>query len=85
METIKTAVVVVLLLAVLYGVFVVLNKPDLTPPPEAAGWNGETEAMLDVELGAPGTTDGLRSLASDNPAGQSGQPTLAPRCPWHRS
>lgn len=78
METIKTAVVVVLLLAVLYGVFVVLNKPDLTPPPEAAGWNGETEAMLDVELGAPGTTDGLRSLASDHPAGQSGQPTLAP-------
>lgn len=59
METIKTAVVVVLLLAVLYGVFVVLNKPDLTPPPEIAGWNGETAAMLDVDLGAPGTSDGL--------------------------
>lgn len=40
METIKTAVVVVLLLAVLYGVWVVLNRPDLgstepvwDPPP----------------------------------------------------
>ena len=30
-DTLKTAVVVVLLLAVLYGVYVVLNKPEQFP------------------------------------------------------
>ena len=50
METIKTAFVVVLLLAVLYGVYVVLNKPDLEPPRELA-WNAPATAPPQVDLG----------------------------------
>jgi lipoprotein-anchoring transpeptidase ErfK/SrfK len=57
-ETIKTAFVVLLLLAVLYGVYVVLNKPELTPPPDVA-W--ENEAAPQVEIGAPGDVDGPAS------------------------
>ncbi len=60
METIKTAVVVVLLLAVLYGVFVVLNKPDLATPPELADWNEGNAATLDVDLGTANEADGLQ-------------------------
>lgn len=80
METIKTAVVVVLLLAVLYGVFVVLNKPDLTPPPGVADWNTDSEGMLDVELGVPSGSEGPQSLAVNVPAEPLNPPTptLAP-------
>lgn len=53
METVKTALVVVLLLAVLYGVYVVLNKPDFPMPPELA-WQQETTGPLEVETGMPG-------------------------------
>ena len=77
METIKTAVVVVLLLAVLYGVFVVLNKPDLTPPPELADWLDDAAAPLDVEFGEPSTADGSHLATPDRPAEQRGQPALA--------
>jgi LysM repeat protein len=50
METLKTALVVVLLLAVLYGVFVVLNKPDLGQPPEMA-WLASETSPPEVEYG----------------------------------
>jgi LysM repeat protein len=50
METLKTALVVVLLLAVLYGVFVVLNKPDLGHPPEMA-WLAQEASPPEVEYG----------------------------------
>jgi hypothetical protein len=50
METLKTALVVVLLLAVLYGVFVVLNKPDLGHPPEMA-WLASEASPPEVEFG----------------------------------
>jgi LysM repeat protein len=53
-ETIKTAIVVVLLLAVLYGVYVVLNKPELAPPPEVA-WQQDTIQAPEVELGSAPT------------------------------
>ena len=77
METIKTAVVVVLLLAVLYGVYVVLNKPELAPPPEVAGWNAETAVPPQVETGVPKPLDGLRPVPLDAQAANGGQPTLA--------
>jgi len=51
-ETIKTAVVVVLLLAVLYGVYVVLNRPDLGSSPEVA-WDPTSTAPPVVEEGTP--------------------------------
>jgi LysM repeat protein len=50
METVKTALVVVLLLAVLYGVFVVLNKPDQGQPPEVA-WQTLATTPPQVEFG----------------------------------
>ncbi|MCL4204561.1 MAG: LysM peptidoglycan-binding domain-containing protein [Pirellulaceae bacterium] len=52
METLKTALVVVLLLAVLYGVFVVLNKPDMTTPPELA-WQEVATSPPQLEFGDP--------------------------------
>ncbi len=60
METIKTAFVVLLLLAVLYGVYVVLNKPELTPPPEVA-WENENAGPPKVEFGVPSEFDGPQS------------------------
>jgi len=56
-ETVKTAFVVLLLLAVLYGVYVVLNKPELKPPPDMA-WENGNEAPPKVEFGRPNDFDG---------------------------
>ncbi len=81
METIKTAVVVVLLLAVLYGVYVVLNKPELAPPPEAAGWNADAAVPPEIQTGVPTPLDGLRPVPLDKQAAQGGQPTLASAVP----
>jgi LysM repeat protein len=75
-ETIKTAVVVVLLLAVLYGVYVVLNKPELTPPSQADVWN-ESAELPQIETGMPGGLDPLRPLPLDQQDAQPNQPTLA--------
>ncbi len=50
MDTLKTAVVVVLLLAVLYGVYVVLNEPG-EPFPEAAPWHQQPMEPLKVDIG----------------------------------
>jgi len=80
-ETIKTAVVVVLLLAVLYGVYVVLNKPELAPPPQAAGWNDDTAAPPDVEVGVPNPLNGVHPMPLDKQATQPGQSTLASSLP----
>jgi lipoprotein-anchoring transpeptidase ErfK/SrfK len=51
-ETLKTAIIVVLLLAVLYGVYTVLNKPADIPVGEDIAWQ-EQQAMepLQVDLG----------------------------------
>lgn len=57
METLKTALVVVLLLAVLYGVFVVLNKPDLNTPPELA-WQNVATSPPQLEFGDPAAEPG---------------------------
>jgi LysM repeat protein len=75
-ETIKTAVVVVLLLAVLYGVYVVLNKPELAPPSQADVWN-ETAELPQIETGMPSGLDPLRPLPLDKQDAQPNQPTLA--------
>ena len=76
METIKTAVVVVLLLAVLYGVYVVLNKPELTPPSQADAWN-ESAELPQIETGMPSGLDPLRPLPLDKQNAQPSQPTPA--------
>jgi len=51
-ETIKTAVVVLLLLAVLFGVYVVLNKPQLGSTDDVA-WEQDPVTPLDIETGTP--------------------------------
>ncbi len=68
MQTVKTGVVVALLLAVCYGAFVALNAPDPELPPELEQWATESDmdSLVNVEVGVPssptvatgvGTTD----------------------------
>ena len=64
METIKTAAVVVLLLGVLYGVYVVLNKPELSPPPDVIVDGQElTTPDVQIDIGAPST-----EFSADSPS-----------------
>lgn len=67
METIKTAVVVVLLLAVLYGVYVMLNKPEATQPREA--WDAQQMGPPEVDTGKsdPGRNGSPRALPKSEP------------------
>src|SRR5262245_6660738 len=51
-STLKTATVVILLLAVLYGVYTVLNQPESQPPKEVAAWVDKKGIDLQVDLGA---------------------------------
>ncbi|MDP6553321.1 MAG: LysM peptidoglycan-binding domain-containing protein [Pirellulaceae bacterium] len=51
MDTLKTAIVVVLLLAVLYGVYVTLNQPDQEVPEEIAWAQQQTAEPLQVDFG----------------------------------
>jgi LysM repeat protein len=50
MHTIKSACLVVVLLGVLYGVYVALNKPDVAPQPSPAG--REEPPPLNIEYGS---------------------------------
>ncbi len=67
METIKTAIVVVLLLAVLYGVYAVLSKPQLDPPPEVSWDEGAIQAPQ-VEIGIPAAPGVAQSTMSSETA-----------------
>ncbi|MDA1049617.1 MAG: LysM peptidoglycan-binding domain-containing protein [Planctomycetota bacterium] len=51
-DTLKTAVVVVLLLACLYGVYAFLNSPDKYPQ-DLAWETGAADPALQIELGTP--------------------------------
>jgi len=74
-DTLKTAVVVVLLLAVLYGVYVVLNKPEQYPQ-ELAWETGATDPALQIELGSPETDDmGAASVEATGVASAWGSPS----------
>ena len=63
METIKTAFVVVLLLAVLFGVYSVLNKPDAAPPKEVAWMDKSGPDALKLDIGTG--DDAKKNLAVD--------------------
>ena len=56
METIKTAFVVVLLIAVLFGVYSVLNKPEAAPPKEVAWLEKSGPDALKLDIGTGGDT-----------------------------
>lgn len=51
METLKTAIVVLLLLAVLYGVYVILDKPALPPTREIAWHQQKASEPLQIDEG----------------------------------
>lgn len=58
MQTLKTAVVVVLLLVVFYGVYETLNRAPDAPPPAVADLPPAVMDDLEIDLGAP-TASGL--------------------------
>lgn len=68
MDTLKTAVVVVLLLAVLYGVYVALNQPDQEVPEEIAWAQQQATEPLQVDFGATAgsTSSGITATVSDS-------------------
>ena len=51
MDTLKTAVIVVLLLAVVYGAYVVLSKPDAPLPQEIAWHDQKSSEPLQIDMG----------------------------------
>lgn len=77
MDTLKTAVVVVLLLAVLYGVYVVLTEPG--PLPQDLAWRDQTsDPALQIELGTPQPAADLGTIAPASSAGSA----LPPASTW---
>ena len=63
-QTIKTAVVVVLLLVVLYGAYIAINGASTDLPPELQAML-DSEANLDVDVSAPGSSPFSASSNSD--------------------
>jgi lipoprotein-anchoring transpeptidase ErfK/SrfK len=56
METVKTAAIVLLLMAVLYGVYVVLNKPENAPSLTEVDSNRQTASELSVDFSSAKTS-----------------------------
>ena len=74
MQTLKTAVVVVLLLAVLYGAYTVINQPPPQLPPEVAHMNTEMwEDEPAVSFDAAPAPQGITAFgpSSDSPVSQA--------------
>lgn len=72
MDTLKTGFVVVLLLAVLYGVYVVLNKDNSPPTAEIAWHQQEAEKDLQIEISSSASGDnGITPAAPGGTAGSS--------------
>ncbi len=67
-QTIKTAVVVVLLLVVLYGAYIAINGASTDLPPELQAML-DSEANLDVDISAPGSSPFSASTNSDSFSG----------------
>jgi lipoprotein-anchoring transpeptidase ErfK/SrfK len=67
-QTIKTAVVVVLLLVVLYGAYIAINGASTDLPPELQAML-DSEANLDVEVSAPGSSPFSATTSSDSFSG----------------
>jgi lipoprotein-anchoring transpeptidase ErfK/SrfK len=90
-QTIKTAIVVVLLLGVCYGAYVALNAPEPALPPELGleDWSGDApDVVMDAsgslvvdipQLGAPGVADG--GVFTPPNFAAATLPTLTPAAP----
>lgn len=68
MDTLKTSIVVVLLLAVLYGVYVTLNQPEPDISKEIARAEQQSKEPLQVDFGQDrsGTTTGVTASLGDS-------------------
>ncbi len=81
MQTLKTAVVVVLLLVVFYGVYEVLNRPPAEPPREVAAMDEQEIVPPAISFGdasAPGSTEPLVSIPSAGPSSDTMGASTAP-------
>lgn len=80
MQTIKTAVVVVLLLGVCYGAYVALNAPEPTLPETLQDWNEDAMA-LNVENGAAVDIPQLSQTPAPDALDSLSPPTVVPPAP----
>ncbi len=66
MQTIKTGIVVALLLAVCYGAFVALNAPEPQLPAELEEWanDGQLDRLMDIEIPTQSGSGGLNTSLS---------------------
>ncbi|MFO7901451.1 MAG: L,D-transpeptidase family protein [Planctomycetota bacterium] len=75
MQTLKTAIIVVLLLVVFYGVYEMLNSPPAEEPPEVANLSPDATAELDIDLGSEFGGPGSGSASSESwPSGPPPDP-----------
>jgi lipoprotein-anchoring transpeptidase ErfK/SrfK len=73
METVKTAVIVLLLMACLYGVYVVLNKPEAPPPSEEIAWHDRQAGDgLQIDFGTSSTTTSPPTTVPELPGPPAG-------------
>ncbi len=75
MQTLKTAIVVVLLLVVFYGVYEMLNRPPGEEPPDVASLDSSAMADLDIDLGDSSADLGA---IDEPPSFGAGAPGVAP-------
>lgn len=80
MQTIKTAVVVVLLLGVCYGAYVALNAPEPTLPETLQDWNEDAMA-LNVENGAAVDIPQLSQTPAPDALDSLAPPAVTPPAP----
>lgn len=80
MQTIKTAVVVVLLLGVCYGAYVALNAPEPTLPETLQDWN-EDALALNVENGAAVDIPQLSQSPAPDALDSLSPPAVTPPAP----
>ena len=83
MQTLKTAVVVVLLLVVLYGAYDILTRPAPEPPPEIASALEDSDTLAPPEIGFEGPVvvnpdQSENSTSPAPPLGDSGSTGEAP-------
>ncbi len=77
MQTLKTAVVVVLLLVVLYGAYDILTRPVPEPPPEVASALGDSDSLAppDVQFEGPVVVNPDQPASDQSPAPPLGEAT----------
>lgn len=81
MQTLKTAIIVVLLLVVFYGVYEMLNTPPAKEPPSVAELTPDATAELDIDMGSESGGPAV-STGESLPSGPPDQSRFAPSEPF---